>query len=53
MALLGSLIFNTVFYLSLIPISISIIILYFFLSTKKLFTIIDGMPMRRNEIRNK
>ena len=24
-----------------------------FLSTKKLFTIIDGMPMRRNEIRNK
>ncbi|MFC4268429.1 DUF4174 domain-containing protein [Polaribacter marinivivus] len=23
------------------------------LSTKKLFTIIDGMPMRRNEIRNK
>ena len=36
MALLGSVIFNTVFYLSLIPISISIIILYFFLSTKKL-----------------
>ena len=24
-----------------------------FLSTKKLFIIIDGMPMRRNEIRNK
>ena len=36
MALIGSVIFNTVFYLSLIPVSISIIILYFFLSTKKL-----------------
>jgi 1-acyl-sn-glycerol-3-phosphate acyltransferase len=36
MALLGSVIFNAVFYLSLIPVSISIIILYFFLSTKKL-----------------
>ena len=36
MALLGSVVFNAVFYLSLIPVSISIIILYFFLSTKKL-----------------
>ncbi len=36
MAILGSVFFNAVFYLSLIPVSISIIILYFFLSTKKL-----------------
>lgn len=36
MALLGSVLFNIIFYLSLIPVSISIIILYFFLSTKKL-----------------
>ena len=36
MALLGSIFFNAVFYLTLIPVSISIIILYFFLSTKKL-----------------
>ena len=36
MALLGSVLFNIIFYLSLIPLSISIIILYFFLSTKKL-----------------
>jgi len=38
MALLGSVLFNIIFYLSLIPVSISIIILYFFLSTKKLQT---------------
>ena len=36
MALLGSVVFNAVFYLSLIPVSISILILYFFLSTKEL-----------------
>ena len=36
MALLGSFFFNAIFYLTLIPVSISIIILYFFLSTKKL-----------------
>jgi 1-acyl-sn-glycerol-3-phosphate acyltransferase len=36
MALIGSIFFNAVFYLTLIPVSISIIILYFFLSGKKL-----------------
>ena len=36
MAILGSVFFNAVFYLSLIPVSISIVILYFFISTKKL-----------------
>ena len=36
MALLGSIFFNAVFYTSLIPVSLSIIILYFFLSTEKL-----------------
>lgn len=36
MALLGSIFFNAVFYLTLIPVSILIIIFYFFLSTKKL-----------------
>ena len=36
MALLGSISFNAVFYITLIPVSIFIFILYFFLSTKKL-----------------
>ena len=36
MTILGSVFFNAVFYLSLIPVSISIVILYFFISTKKL-----------------
>ena len=36
MALMGSIFFNAVFYLTLIPVSILIIIFYFFLSTKKL-----------------